>query len=76
MWEIDIICSDPECGEVSTLWVEDLGEIDRVVCGGCECTVVALEIAEHRPELPLRIRRSAELGGEAVDRVRVFSAVA
>ena len=74
MWEIDVICSDPECSDVSTLWVEDLTEIDRVVCGGCKCIVVAPEIAEHRPELPLRVRRSAELGGEAVDRVRVAAA--
>jgi hypothetical protein len=57
MWEIEIVCSDPECeAELLPLWVEDLGEADRVACG-CGCAVVAVRVAVHEPELPVRLRR-------------------
>jgi hypothetical protein len=57
MWEIEIVCSDPECEEeLLPLWVEDLEEADRAVCG-CGCSVLAVRVAVHEPELPVRLTR-------------------
>ena len=48
MWHVEVVCSDPRCGEELELWVEDLEEVDRAVCA-CECNVVALSIASFEP---------------------------
>jgi hypothetical protein len=60
MWEIEIVCSDPECeAELLSLWVEDLDEAELAVCD-CGCSVVAVRVAVHEPELPVRLRRVGE----------------
>lgn len=60
MWEIEIVCSDPECEEdLLPLWVEDLEEADRTACA-CGCSVLAVRVAVHEPELPVRLTRTAE----------------
>lgn len=60
MWEIEIVCSDPECEEeLLPLWVEDLEQADRAVCA-CECSVLAVRVALHEPELPVRLTRASE----------------
>ena len=60
MWEIEIVCSDPDCEEeLLPLWVEDLDDADRAVCS-CECSVVAVRVARHEPELPVRLTRTAQ----------------
>jgi hypothetical protein len=57
MWEIEIVCSDPECeAELLPLWVEDLDEAERAACE-CGCAVVAVRIAVHEPELPVLVTR-------------------
>ena len=60
MWEIEIVCSDPGCEEeLLPLWVEDLDEADRAVCA-CECSVLAVRVALHEPELPVRLTRTRD----------------
>lgn len=52
MWEIEIVCSDPGYeAELLPLWVEELDEAERAICE-CGCSVVAVRIAVHEPELP------------------------
>jgi hypothetical protein len=59
MLVIDVICSDPECGEEEfQLWTEDLDAVEGVACA-CGHSVVALRVAEYRPELPIRLTRAA-----------------
>ena len=48
MWHVEVVCSDPRCGEELELCVEDLEEIDQAVCA-CECGVVVLTIATFEP---------------------------
>jgi hypothetical protein len=50
MWQVDVVCSDADCGEELELLVEDLDEVDRAVCL-CECAVVTLGIAAFEPIL-------------------------
>jgi hypothetical protein len=60
MWEIEIVCSDPECEqELLPLWVEDLEAADRAVCA-CDCSVVAVRVALHEPEMPVRVTRAVQ----------------
>jgi len=53
MWQVEVVCSDPGCGEVLQLWVEDLDEVERAVCA-CECSVVVLSVATFTPVLASR----------------------
>lgn len=65
IWEIDVVCSDPECGEeVLQVWTDDLNEIEQIVCS-CGHSVLALRFASYQPELPIRLTRTAarELAG-------------
>ena len=48
MWNVEVVCSDPDCGEEIELWVDDLNEVERVVCE-CECSVVVLRVADFEP---------------------------
>jgi len=48
MWEIDVVCSDPECTEELILWVEALDEAEQAVCV-CGCGLVTLVVAVHAP---------------------------
>lgn len=48
MWQVEVVCPDPDCGEEFELWVEELDEVDRAVCI-CECGVVALSVATFEP---------------------------
>jgi hypothetical protein len=57
MWEIDVTCSGPDCEEEFQVWVEDLDEVDAVVCDGCGRSVVTVRVAEYRPELPVLVTR-------------------
>ena len=44
MWIVEVVCSDPGCAETREVIVEDLDEIERVVCD-CECSIVTLTVA-------------------------------
>jgi hypothetical protein len=58
MWEIEIVCSDPECEEeLLPLWVEDLDEAELAVCT-CGRSVVTVRIATYEPELPVLLMRT------------------
>jgi len=58
MFEIDVTCSGPDCEEELQVWVEDLDEVDAVVCDACGHSVVTLSVAAYEPELPVRIVRA------------------
>ena len=58
MLEIDVTCSGP-CEEGFLVWVEDLDELDAVVCDACGHSAVTLRVAVYEPELPVRIVRAA-----------------
>ena len=60
MFEIDVVCSDPECeaGELQ-VWVEDPADADAVVCE-CGHAVVTLSVAAREPELPVLLSRVRE----------------
>jgi hypothetical protein len=62
MWEIDVICSDPDCAEGFQLWVADLDEADRAVCQ-CECSAVTVAVAIHRPIFSLQPLRETAVKG-------------
>lgn len=65
IWEIDVVCSDPECGEEGfQVWVEDLDAVEEVACA-CGHLVLAVRVATYEPELPIRLTRTAvgELAG-------------
>jgi hypothetical protein len=32
MFQVELICSDPRCEAELTLWVDALGEVERVAC--------------------------------------------
>ncbi len=58
MWVIDVVCSDPECGEEELqIWTDDLDEVEAVACA-CGHATIALRVAVYEPELPIRLRRS------------------
>lgn len=64
-WEIDVVCSDPACGEEELqLWADDLEAVDEVVCT-CGHSLLVLRVAAYEPELPIRLTRvaSRELAG-------------
>jgi hypothetical protein len=46
MWSVDIVCSDPECEWEAEVLVEDLAEIDLLICE-CECCAVVRAVATH-----------------------------
>jgi hypothetical protein len=48
MWQVDVVCSDPDCGEEFELRVKELDEVDRAICV-CECSVVTLSVATFEP---------------------------
>jgi DNA-directed RNA polymerase subunit RPC12/RpoP len=60
MFEIDVACSGPDCEEEFLVWVEDLDELDAVVCDSCGHSVVTLRVAAYDPELPVRIVRAGD----------------
>jgi hypothetical protein len=51
MWEVKVVCSDPDCAEEIQLWVEDIEEVDAEVCacGGC---VFLVSVASFEPLVP------------------------
>jgi hypothetical protein len=53
MFEIDVVCSDPECDTEMTVWAEDLDEVDLEVCH-CGACVVTVRVSEHWPQPPAR----------------------
>jgi hypothetical protein len=53
MFEIDVVCSDPECDAEMTIWAEDLEEVDLEVCH-CGACVVTVRVSEHWPQPPRR----------------------
>lgn len=49
MWLIQVICSDPACGEEEfEVLVEDLDQAEGVACA-CEHCVVVLSVSEFQP---------------------------
>ncbi|MBK5219247.1 MAG: hypothetical protein JJE35_05620 [Thermoleophilia bacterium] len=48
MWLIQVTCSDPDCGEDFEVLVEDLNEVEEIVCE-CEHCVVVLSVADFEP---------------------------
>ena len=57
MFEIDVVCSDPDCGAGEfQVWVEEPAEVNGVVCE-CGHAVVTLSVAVHDPELPVLLSR-------------------
>lgn len=58
MFEIDVVCTGPDCGEELQVWVEDLDEVEAVVCDDCGHSVVTLRVAAYEPEFPVRIVRA------------------
>ncbi len=63
MFEIDVVCSDPGCGEEDfQVWVEDPEQVEPVVCE-CGRSVVTLRVAHHEPELPVLLSRARERRG-------------
>lgn len=60
MFEIDVTCTGPECGEELQVWVEGLDGLDAVVCDSCGHSVVTLSVAAYEPELPVRIIRARD----------------
>jgi hypothetical protein len=48
MWQLTVVCSDDQCAEVLEVVVDDLDEIEAVVCE-CEHGVVLLSIAAFEP---------------------------
>jgi hypothetical protein len=52
MWEIEVVCSDPDCTEELQLWVEELDEAELVACE-CGCGLVTMRVAVHEPLQPV-----------------------
>jgi hypothetical protein len=48
MWLIEVTCSDPACAEEFEVMVEDLAEVEGVVCA-CEHCVVVLSVSQFEP---------------------------
>jgi hypothetical protein len=51
MWEVTVVCSDPDCAEELELWVADLDEAEAEVCS-CGCCLVVLRVAGFEPLVP------------------------
>jgi hypothetical protein len=48
MWLIQVSCSDPVCTEEFEVVVDDLAEVERVVCA-CGHSVVVLAVSHFEP---------------------------
>jgi len=48
MWQLTVVCSDERCGELLEVVVEDLDEVERVVCA-CGHNVVLIGVAAFKP---------------------------
>jgi hypothetical protein len=48
MWQVKVICSDEDCAELTEVLVEDLEEVEAVVCE-CGYSVVVLAVASFEP---------------------------
>jgi hypothetical protein len=48
MWLIQVNCSDPECSEEFEVLVDDLDQVERVVCA-CEHGVVVVSVSQFEP---------------------------
>jgi hypothetical protein len=48
MWNVTVVCSDDKCAEVMEVVVDDLDDVDAVVCD-CEHSVVVLAVASFVP---------------------------
>jgi hypothetical protein len=44
MWQVTVLCSDEQCAEVMEVVVDDLDEVEAVVCE-CGYNVVVLAVA-------------------------------
>lgn len=44
MFGAELTCSDERCPFVVDAFVADLGELDLLVCDGCECTLQVLSV--------------------------------
>ncbi len=50
MFQVEVVCSDPRCDEELTLWVDELGEVEAVVCE-CGHGLVTVRIEGFEPIL-------------------------
>ena len=63
MWEIAVVCSDPDCAEEALILAEEIGEAEDEVCLSCEACLVVTGVAAFepvrapRPQRPSRRRR-------------------
>lgn len=48
MWQVTVICSDEQCAEVIEVFVEELDEVEAVVCE-CGYNAVLLAVASFEP---------------------------
>jgi len=48
MWLIQVACSDPECTEDFEVVVDELDEVDEVICA-CENGVVVVSVSQFEP---------------------------
>ena len=48
MWLIQVTCSDPTCEEELEVVVEELEDVERVVCA-CEHGVVVVSVSHFEP---------------------------
>jgi hypothetical protein len=73
MWEIAVVCSDPECAEEALVLAAEIDEVEREVCASCEACLVLTSVATFEPvrprrQSPSRWRRST--GSNSSPRVR------
>lgn len=50
MFQVEVVCSNPRCAAVLTLWVEELGEVEAVACE-CGHGLVTVRIEGFEPVL-------------------------
>jgi hypothetical protein len=48
MWLIEVVCSNPECGEELEVILEELDEVEAVACECGACTTV-IAVANFEP---------------------------
>lgn len=48
MWQVLVVCSDDRCAEVREVVVDDLDEVEAVVCE-CDYNVVLLRVERFEP---------------------------
>ncbi len=48
MWQVLVVCSDDKCAEVMEVVVDDLDEVEAIVCE-CDYNVVLLRVASFEP---------------------------